>query len=323
MTSNQNTLHKLNKVKRHVNREKISGMIWSIFRFVLFTGLAFIIIQPLLIKLSTSFKSIKDLYDSSVFLIPKYPTWINYFKVYQYMDYPLRFVNSSLFSAGCALLQLMSCTMVAYGISRFKFRGQKIILGMAIFTMVIPPQTILLSLFLQFRYFGPVTLLSLGTHLQGVDLIGKPIPMILLSVFAVGFKNGLYIFMMRQYFKNLPKELEEAAYIDGCGKFKTFSKIMLPGALSMMGAIFLFAFVWQWNDYYYSTVLTPGMKIFTTIFPRIGDIIAFSQGNLVGNMQNMLYDSAAMLMHIIPLLILYLFTQKVFVQSIERSGLVG
>lgn len=317
----KNTMIK--KIQKIVTVKKLSEFVWKIFRIVLFTGLAFIIIQPLFIKLSTSFKSMTDLYDSSVFLIPKAPTLLNYIKVWEYMEYPVRFFNSALFAVICSLLQLMSCTMVAYGISRFKFKGQKIILGIAIFTMIIPPQTILLSLFLQFRFFGPVTLLSLGMNLKGIDLIGTPFPIILLSTFAVGFKNGLYIFMMRQYFKNLPKELEEAAYIDGCGKFMTFSKIMLPGALSMLGAIFLFSFVWQWNDYYYTTILTPGLKIFTTIFPRIGDVIATSEGILVGNMQNMLYNSAAMMFHIVPLLILYIFTQKVFVQSIERSGLVG
>ncbi|NCU25228.1 carbohydrate ABC transporter permease [Candidatus Nomurabacteria bacterium] len=308
---------------KKINAHVLSSYVWIIFRTVLFAGLAFIIIQPLLIKLSTSFKNVTDLYDASVFLIPKNFTLYNYQRIISFFNYPARFMNSVMFGAACSMLQIMSCTMVAYGISRFKFRGRGLILGMAVFTMVIPPQATLLSLFLQFKFFGPVTIFTLGTTLKGADLIGSPLPMILLSVFAVGFKNGLYIFMMRQYFKNLPKELEEAAYIDGCGKFRTFITIMLPGALSMLGAIFLFAFVWQWNDYYYTMTLTPGMNIFTTILPRIGDVIAFSDGILVGNMQNMLYDSAAMIMHIVPLLILYLFTQKIFVQSIERSGLVG
>lgn len=303
--------------------DKVSGFVWKFFRLVLFTGLAFIIVQPLLIKLSTSFKDITDLYDETVFLIPKAFTLHNYQRVIEFFDYPVRFANSVLFGVACSALQLISCTMVAYGISRFKFKGRQIILAMAIFTLIIPPQTVLLSLYLQFKYFGPVTLLTLGMKLQGINLVSTPYPMLLLSAFAVAFKNGLYIFMMRQYFKNLPKELEEAAYIDGCGRFRTFAVIMLPGASSLLGAIFLFAFVWQWNDYYYSMTLSSGLNIFTTVFSRMGDMIAFSEGIFVGNMQNMLYDSAAMMLHILPLIILYLFTQKIFVQSIERSGLVG
>lgn len=169
--------------------------------------------------LSTSFKSISDLYDGSVYLVAKSPTVNNYRRVWEYLDYPVRFVNSLLYSLACSLLQLMSCTLVAYGISRFRFRGRNLILGMVIFTLVIPPQTVLLSLYFQFQYFSPLSIFSLGMSLQGANLIGTPWPLLILSATAVGFKNGLYIFMLRQHFKNVPKELEEAASIDGCGCF--------------------------------------------------------------------------------------------------------
>ena len=159
--------------------------------------------------------------------------------------------------------------------------------------------------------------------LQGANLIGTPWPLLILSATAVGFKNGLYIFMLRQHFKNVPKELEEAASIDGCGAFQTFFRVILPGAKPMLSSILLFSFVWQWNDYFYTTTLTPGMKIFTTVISGVGHNIARGDGQVIGNMQNMLYDSAAFILFIIPLIVLYLFTQKGFVQSIERSGLVG
>jgi multiple sugar transport system permease protein len=217
----------------------------------------------------------------------------------------------------------MSCTLVAYGVARFQFRGRGLVMAMVIFTLIIPPQTVLLSLFLQFQYFSPLSILSLGMSLKGVNMIGTPWPLILLSATAVGFKNGLYIFMLRQHFKNLPKELEEAANIDGCGAFRTFIQVILPGARPMLASILLFSFVWQWNDYFYTTILTPGMKIFTTVISGVGSNIARADGQVIGNMQNMLYDSATYILFIIPLVILYLFTQKSFVQSIERSGLVG
>ncbi len=212
---------------------------------------------------------------------------------------------------------------MAYGISRFRFRGRNLILGMVIFTLVIPPQTVLLSLYFQFQYFSPLSIFSLGMSLQGANLIGTPWPLLILSATAVGFKNGLYIFMLRQHFKNVPKELEEAASIDGCGAFQTFFRVILPGAKPMLSSILLFSFVWQWNDYFYTTTLTPGMKIFTTVISGVGHNIARGDGQVIGNMQNMLYDSAAFILFIIPLIVLYLFTQKGFVQSIERSGLVG
>ena len=310
-------------IRRHATLYRTQKWVWSLFRAVLLIGLGFIILEPVIMQLSTSFKSISDLYDGSVYLVAKSPTVNNYRRVWEYLDYPVRFVNSLLYSLACSLLQLMSCTLVAYGISRFRFRGRNLILGMVIFTLVIPPQTVLLSLYFQFQYFSPLSIFSLGMSLQGANLIGTPWPLLILSATAVGFKNGLYIFMLRQHFKNVPKELEEAASIDGCGAFQTFFRVILPGAKPMLSSILLFSFVWQWNDYFYTTTLTPGMKIFTTVISGVGHNIARGDEQVIGNMQNMLYDSAAFILFIIPLIVLYLFTQKGFVQSIERSGLVG
>lgn len=306
-----------------LQKKKIVSFIWNLFRYVLFAGLAFVILQPLIVKLSSSFKSIYDLYDSTVIFFPKQSTLYNYERVIEYYEYGKRFIKSVLLCGISGLLQTVSCTLVAYGLARFKFKGNKLVFGMAIFTMIIPTQTVLLPLFLQFKYFSPVTFFTLGFNLQGADLIGTPIPLLLLSCTANAFKNGLYIFMLRQYFKNLPVALEEAAYIDGCNRFTTFWHIMLPGARTMMVTVFLFSFVWQWNDYFYSMILMPGMDIFTTVFSKVGEAITRSDGAMRDTMQMMLYDSAAMILHIIPLIVLYIFTQKFFVQSIERSGLVG
>lgn len=298
------------------------NFLWAVFRTVLILGLAFVIVQPLLMSVASSFKSMADLYDPSIIFIPKDFTLENYKTVWEQIDYPVRFVNSVLYCVVCSFLQLSSCTLVAYGIARFNFKGRGIIFAMAMITLVIPPESILLSLYLQFKSFGPVTIFTLGHVMKGIDLTGSVVPMLLLSSTAVGFKNGLYIFLLRQYFRNQPKELEEAAYIDGYGRFSTFLRVMLPGSASMMATVFLFSFVWQWNDSFYTPVLSPGLEVFTTVLPHLGIMVSFSQGNVVETVQNLLYDSAGLVMHIIPLLILYLFTQKLFVQSITRSGLV-
>ncbi len=313
----------IKKRRKSFGLYRASHALWALFRTVLLIGLGFVVIQPVIMQLSTSFKSISDLYDGSVFLIPKAFTTYNYRRVLEYLDYPVRFLNSFLYSGACAVLQLASCTLVAYGIARFRFRGRNLVFAMVIFTLIVPPQTILLSLYLQFQYFSPLSLFTLGSTLSGIDLIGTPWPLLMLSATAVGFKNGLYIYMLRQHFKNLPAALEEAASIDGCGPFRTFFSVVLPGAMPMMASVLLFSFVWQWNDYFYTTTLTPGMKIFTTVINGAGSAIARMDGQVIGNMQNMLYDSASYILFIIPLIILYLFTQRTFVQSIERSGLVG
>ncbi len=312
-----------NRIDRQWSADRLRRHSWTLFRFLLIAGLAFIIVQPILIEISSSFKGLSDLYDGSVFLFPKNPTWKNYVDVWKYLEYPSRLAYTVAYCLLCATLQVVSCSLVAYGIARFNFRAKKMILGMAIATIVVPIQTVLLPQFLQFHYFSPITMFTLGNVLKGVNLIGTPIPLIILSATGVAFKNGLFIFMLRQYYRNLPKELEEVASIDGCGFFKTYVRIITPGAATMMMTVLLFAFVFQWNDYFFTTVLTPGLNVFSTVIVNIGESIAVTQGIWFGNMQEMLYDSAALILFILPLIILYSFTQRFFVQSIERSGIVG
>ena len=144
--------------------------------------------------------------------------------------------------------------------------------------------------------------------------------MIILSVTATGYRCGLYILLMRQYFRGVPKELEEAAYIDGAGTFRTFVSVMLPSAKTMMITIGLFACVWIWLDADYAPTLMFEMPLLVNRVDMISSVL-FSvpnSGTLIS-----LYSNAAVIVIILPLLILYLFTQKYFVQSIERSGLVG
>ena len=140
---------------------------------------------------------------------------------------------------------------------------------------------------------------------------------------AVGFKNGLYIYMLRQYYINVPAALEEAAYIDGCGAVKTFIRIMLPGAIPLLVTIFLFSFVWQWNDYFYTSALGPGLNILATKLNRVGFNITARDGDAWNVVQQGIYDNVAIVLQMIPLIVLYIFTQNFFVESVERSGIVG
>ena len=127
--------------------------------------------------------------------------------------------------------------------------------------------------------------------------------------------------MMRQFFRGMPKELEEAAYVDGAGAFKTFVIIMLPSAVAMMVTCFLFSFVWQWLDMSYTTIFMRDIPLIST---RAGGLSAGADYNAQSySIDASLVKNAGMVIIILPLLALYLFTQKFFVESISRSGLVG
>ena len=132
---------------------------------------------------------------------------------------------------------------------------------------------------------------------------------------GTGFKAGLYIFLSRQFFMNMPKELNEAAAIDGCGVYQTFFRIMLPSARSILTTVFLLSFSWQWTDTLYNGLFFQDTAILSNVINRvgIGESMAVS-----GNLQNV-----AAILAIAPLAILYIFAQRSFVESIDNAGIVG
>ena len=310
-------------LKKHIEqktlRRKGYTYIWKLMRFVLLVGLSFMILYPVFVKFSASLKSTADMMDSTVVFIPKNPTLQNYKIVLNSVNYTLTLLMTVLFCLVQSLLQLASCSLVAYGIARFKFRGHKLLFGMAVLTLIIPPQIILLPLYIRFHFFGITNIFQFSGIFSGVDLINTYWPFLLLSGTALGFKNGLYIYLLRQHFKNMPMALEEAAYIDGCGPFRTFLRIMLPGSVPMLVTVFLFSFVWQWNDTVYSGIFFPEIP---TLANKLYGMVFTTMGAGTTLMSAVL-ESPKFFLLITPIVILYLFTQKLFVQSISRSGIVG
>mgnify|MGYP000156936841 FL=1 len=313
----------LRSVKKHWKprtlRHKLYTFIWKLMRFVLLVGLSFMILYPVFVKFSASLKSPADMMDATVVFIPKHPTFQNYKIVLNSVNYPVTLLWTILFCLVQSLLQLASCALVAYGIARFKFRGHKLLFGMAVLTLIIPPQIILLPLYIRFHFFGITNIFQFSGIFSGIDLINTYWPFLLLSGTALGFKNGLYIYLLRQHFKNMPMVLEEAAYIDGCGPFKTFLRIMIPGSVPMLVTVFLFSFVWQWNDTTYSGIFFPDIP---TLANKLYGMVFTTMGAGTTLMTAVL-ESPKFFLLIIPIVILYLFTQKLFVQSISRSGIVG
>ena len=310
-------------LKKHIEqktlRRKGYTYIWKLMRFVLLVGLSFMILYPVFVKFSASLKSTADMMDSTVVFIPKNPTLQNYKIVLNSVNYALTLLMTVLFCLVQSLLQLASCSLVAYGIARFKFKGHKLLFSMAVLTLIIPPQIILLPLYIRFHFFGITNIFQFSGIFSGVDLINTYWPFVLLSGTALGFKNGLYIYLLRQHFKNMPMALEEAAYIDGCGPFRTFLRIMLPGSVPMLVTVFLFSFVWQWNDTVYSGIFFPEIP---TLANKLYGMVFTTMGAGTTLMSAVL-ESPKFFLLITPIVILYLFTQKLFVQSISRSGIVG
>jgi len=306
---------------KYLNLNFLTTTIFKIFRFVLLIGISYVILFPFFAKISGSFMSPEDFLDVTVKLIPKYPTLDTYKAIIAENQYFTAFFNTLALSLMCAIIQTFICCVVGYGLAKFKFKGNKLIFFLVIFTMVVPHRTLQLSMFMKFRYFDIYGIIEMITG-QSVNLINTYWPLALLSLGGLAFKNGLYIFMMRQFFRGVPDELEESAYIDGSGTFRTFLTIILPLSIPMMITIFLFSFSWQWTDNFYTTAFFTQTK--TVLMPNIvavpGSLSADSTA--VGMYTSAITNTCALLI-LLPLVVMYVFLQRYLIGGIERSGIVG
>lgn len=323
-------------VKRSVDKgplisiEKIKTWSWVIVRALLMIGLSFVILYPIILKVSIAFKHKSDIYDPTVVYLPRNFTLENFKYVIETMDYFKVIWHSFLLSGGTMLLSTLACALVGYGFARFKFRGNNILFALVILTILVPPQTIMVPTYLQYRSFDIFGLIGLFNDGEGIKLIGTYWPFIISSITAMGLKAGLFIFIFRQFFKGVPKEIEEAALVDGAGVFKIFFKIMLPNAIPAMVTVMLFAFVWQWNDVYFTTMFLDNATVLSSQLQTVGATIAnklsAAAGGSAGNVDpfyiSMLVNTSVLLA-ILPLIVMYLFVQRYFVESVERAGIVG
>ena len=219
-----------------------------------------------------------------------------------------------------------SCVLVGYGFARFKFPLKNFWFACVILVILIPPQTIASSLHLHFRFFDILGIFKLITG-DSINLRGSVLPYYLMSAGCMGLKNGLYIYMIRQFFRNIPYDLEEAAYVDGCGMLKTFFSIMLPEAKPIITSCFLFSFVWQWTDGFYSKMFLGTTTLVSTSLARLVDSLGAYIQRISGikTTVSIAYSNCILatgtLMIIMPLIILYLFAQRAFVESISSTGI--
>ena len=308
----------------------------NVLRFILMLGISFVIIYPFIARIAGSFMSYSDVIDSTVAIIPKNPTVEIYKAIIAENHYFDALLNTVILSLICALIQTLISCLIGYGIAKFKFKGNKLIMALVVFTMIVPHNALSLSMkmhFAQFDFFNVITWGNKGLFklITGdtLALTDTFTPYILMSLGGLAFKNGLYIYLMRQFFKGVPDELEESAYVDGSGVYRTFFQIILPLSVPMMITIFLFAFSWQWTDEFYASVFLPAKfgtenKIYMMpdVYQNIPVIL--KKENMAGSniYYNVIQNTGGMMI-IMPLIVLYLFCQRYLVQGIERSGLVG
>ncbi|MBQ8683582.1 MAG: carbohydrate ABC transporter permease [Clostridia bacterium] len=289
----------------------------KLFIYVFLSVVAFVFVYPFLYMVITSTKSVNDLYDLSVNWIPRSFHKENYTYAWKMLGYPRHFLISAFLTGAGVTLKVLCCSFIGYGFARYKFFGKNLLFFMAILSIIMPVQTILLPQYLIFA---------------NLQWTGSYLPLLVPQIFGYGLKGGLFIFLFRQFFLNLPTSLEEAARIDGCGSFKTFWRVALPTVRTSVVVTVVLAMVWHWNDYYEPSIylnnaqmlplpsMLPQVKAaYDSLFGGAIDATASNAGALVSEGTLM----AAIFLVVLPVLIVYAFLQKKFMQGIERSGLGG
>ncbi len=305
--------------------QKSSRILISLLRYMLLFSLSYIILYPLLYMLSNSFKSLDQAIDPSVVWVPKSITLENFATAAEGMKYWSGLWVTLGVNIVSALIEVGVCCIIGYGFARFNFREKKLLFALVMLTVIIPPQAIIAPLYLNFRYMDFFGLLKIIGNIIGKDIrldwINTPLTFYIPSIFGVGLRSGLFIFIYRQFFKGMPVELEEAAYVDGAGPFRTFLRIMIPSAGPALLTVLIFSVVWHWNDYYLSAMLFDKNYPLAVNLSFIRSGLTFDAGTNATLIRPILM--AGCFLFILPILIMYIFLQRYFLRSIERVGIVG
>lgn len=289
----------------------------SFCRGIFLLGIIYIIIAPILSIILDSFKDVTDMFDPLVFMIPKEFTLVNYRFAFRSMDYISSLSASLTLSLGAMLLQLLVCSMTGYAFARFKFYGREFLFGLVIISIVVPMQSYFIPLFTQFfdfRFFG-----------LRANLLNTYVPVFLMSAFGMGLRSGLYIYLFRQFFRGVPKEIEEAARIDGAGWFRTYAQIMMPNAAPALLTVSVFSFVWQINDTFFASMFMTRLNLLPVRLMTLASTLGGTSGLIeVEDMVRIpLIVNAGVILSVAPAVLLYFFVQRFFLEGIERSGIVG
>ena len=303
----------------HLRNPRYSGIkeiVSKLPLYFLLMSIAFLYLEPIFYMLSMSFKSSSDIIDPTAKWIPKTATMTNMAFAYKKMGIEPVFLKnrsvweglmkSNLFvslltTIPSALIQVFSCAVAGYAFGRLTFPFKKTLFVFLLLSYIVPPQTVFIPLLWVFSSLG---------------IINTPLSFIVPAFFAGGIKGSLFIIIYMQFFRKIPKELEEAACIDGASRYRVFLSVMFPLAKPARITVLLFSLVWHWNETYLTTAFYTRISTLAMQISKVN----LQEGEY--SVSIMPVKMASALLFIAPMLIMYFFTQRLFTESIERTGIV-
>lgn len=294
---------------RLLGAEIDKGLLFKLFVYIILINVAFIYIKPILYMVTTMVKDAQNILDPTVIWVPKTIFLGHLQQAADMLNYGKSFLISVTLASSVAVLQVFSCAIAGYAFARLDFPLKKVWGAMLLFTFIMPPQITILPSIMLFKEFG-----WLNTFL----------PMVVPAIFGHGLKGAMFVIIYRAFYSTLPKELDEAARMDGAGPFRMFFRVMFPISRSATVVVVLFSFVWNWNDFYFPSLFmftAENVPLSITLARMAGEMkLAEGAGEITVYAEAV--KMAASFLIIMPLLVVYLFAQRWFIEGVERTGLV-
>lgn len=288
------------------------GLIFTVLLYLLLIAIGFVYLYPLLFMFVTSMKSPSDLLNPMVQWVPSELYFGNYVKAFKVLDYPSTLLSSIMISLVPSIIQTVVCSVIGYGLARYRFPGKNLVFALILATFIIPAQNTVIPQMLTYRDFG---------------LLGTIWALILPAVLGQGYRSAIFILIFYQTFLSLPKALEEAARLDGASDLKIFVKIGLPAAVPSYIISLIFSTVWYWNETFLTVIFLEGgiqsLPMQLSKFVQAYENLYPSNVVNIFDRLNEAVKLSGTFLNILPLLLMYFVLQKWFVESIERTGITG
>lgn len=307
--------------RKYANLSGIKKIIVTVVTYLLICGLAFVFLYPFLYMITHSLMTNSDLESVSVNWIPTEVKFENYAIALDLMNGTKYAINSTIVTVIATFGHVMACSFIGYGFARYNFPFKKLLFAFVIWSFIVPIQTLIIPMYITY------------SNLNWLDTY---LPLLVPTFFGFGLKGALYVFLFRQFFLTIPRSLEEAAKIDGCGFMRTYWNIVFPLAQATVVVAMVLSVVWHWNDSFEPSlyISSPKMGFFP---PRLSTIISAAnalpdeQAELLQSLglsdgEDTLNNAVVMAGAAIisaPVLIFFAFAQRKFMQGIERTGITG
>ena len=310
-----------------------ASFLYKVFRYALLIGISYVVLFPVIKMASSAFTPAQELYTEDSGFLPSRATFENFknsmFSASAYFDFFKYTKNTATLALISTVLQLFSCSLVGYGLGRYNFKGNPIVYACVLFTIILPVQTAIIPLYYEYRWFdifgiGRIIGLFSGETFT-VSILKNYMAFYVPALFGVGLNSGIYIFLFRQFFASMPRDLEEAAKIDGCNPVTIYLRIMVPNIKPVVVTVALLSVIYYWNDALLSGVFVLPNDDNRTLMVALEELVD-RQGighSQLDAMRQQAERYAIILTSITPLMVFFLFGQKFFVECMDRSGSKG